>query len=503
MYSAKILVVDDELRIRQVVEQILTRQGHEVVLADSAEDGLRVFEKEIFDVILTDVKMVEMDGIEMLRQIRQRDKTVVAVVMTAMRDQQTAVRALECGVQDFLIKPFTLEELDERIRHALDERDRIVENRLLIGDLMQTRSVLQKQLLEQDEKLTQTERYLNHLIDAAPFGVISTDRAFVVLTFNDMAEQMYGYQRKEVLGRPLEQIFGERLETGYATHRSKCGDEFPVLIHAQDIFNDQAEEIAHLYVLEDQSERELLELQLFQAERLSLLGQMAPRIAHEFKTPLQLVSGNVELAKVWLEQGNVSKVLDTLERIEPATQQLLYMVQQMTNLGKPEKQRQERIDLIQTFERLLDTLQPLGVIKYCRIERDYASEEAHIFGDPSQIEQVIRNLIVNAAQAMETAAVKCLTIGVKKQGNKICVTLQDTGHGIPKAKLDDIFKPFYTTKPEGKGTGLGLAIVHTMLKRHQADVQVESEEGVGTTFLLQFPVYKVENSMSEMVPFNV
>ncbi|MGA1195952.1 MAG: response regulator [Candidatus Latescibacterota bacterium] len=502
MYGAKILVVDDEKFIRNFVKEALTLQGHDVVLASSGEEGLALFEEDVFDLILTDVKMEDMDGLEMLRQIRLRDATVVPVVITAMRDQETAVRALACGVSDFLMKPFTLEELTNHIVHALDTRERIVENRMLIGDLMQTRSVLQKQLLEQDEKLTHTEKYLNHLIDAAPFGVISTDRESVVLTFNDMAENMYGYKCTEILGRSVTRVFGEMSETGYTTHVRKDGTEFPVLVHKKDIVNDQAEEIAHLYVLEDQSERELLESQLFQAERLSMLGQMAPRIAHEFKTPLQLVSGNAELAQTWLEQGNIQQARETINRILPATEQLLYMVRQMTNLGKPEKRRQEVINVIELIEQLLDTLQPLGVVKFCVVKRNYLSDTAPIFGDPSQIEQVVRNLIVNAVQAMEASPKKELTIGVRRSKRKICVTIQDTGHGIPESKIEEIFQPFYTTKPEGKGTGLGLAIVRAMLKRHHAHIQVDSEEGVGTIFQLQFPIYDAKVAVPQTIPIS-
>jgi PAS domain S-box-containing protein len=503
MYGAKILVVDDEESIRNFVKQALIRQGHDVVVACSGEEGLTVFQKDVFDLVLTDVKMEDMDGIEMLRQIRQLDATVVGVVITAMRDQQTAVRALACGVTDFLIKPFTLKDLIRHIAHALDTRENIVGNRLLIGDLMQTRSVLQKQLLEQDEKLSQTELYLNHLIDAAPFGVISTDREAMVLTFNDMAEKMYGYKCNEILGHSVTRVFGEIFETGYTTHFRKDSTEFPVLVHKKDIVNDQAEEIAHLYVLEDQSERELLESQLFQAERLSMLGQMAPRIAHEFKTPLQLVSGNAELAQTWLEQGDIEMARETIERILPATEQLLYMVQQMTNLGKPEKKRQEAVDIIPLIEQLLNTLQPLGVIKYCVVKRNYLCDTAQIFGDPSQIEQIFRNLIVNAAQAMELSSERELTIGIRQDKNYICVIIQDTGHGIPKSKVAEIFQPFYTTKPEGKGTGLGLVIVRAMLKRHQANVTVDSEEGVGTCFQLRFPIYNAKVARPQTTPMHV
>lgn len=379
MHCAKILVVDDEKFIRNFVRQALERQGHRVTLARSGEEGLVAFQADAFDLILTDVKMDDMDGIEMLRQIREQDTTVVGVVITAMQDQQTAVRALECGVHDFLIKPFTLEELNTHIAHALAERTRIVE---------------------------------------------------------------------------------------------------------------------------DLNSRELLESQLFQTERLSLLGQMAPRIAHEFKTPLQLVSGNAELAKIWLEQGNVTQALDTIERILPATQQLLYMVQQMTNLGKPAVKHKEPVDLVRLIDAMLETLQPLGFLKYCQIERNYDVAECLVFGDPDQIEQVMRNLVVNAAQAMEDVSVKNLTIGIACGEQDVCVRVQDTGHGIPEDKLEDIFQPFYTTKPEGKGTGLGLAIVRSMLKRHQADIAVESEVGTGTTFYLRFPIYQ-ESVASETIEVGV
>ncbi|MFT5366048.1 MAG: signal transduction histidine kinase, partial [Candidatus Latescibacterota bacterium] len=137
------------------------------------------------------------------------------------------------------------------------------------------------------------------------------------------------------------------------------------------------------------------------------------------------------------------------------------------------------------------------------INRKYVSKIAQIFGDPTQIEQVIRNLIVNAAQAMESSVEKVLTIGVRELDREVCVTIQDTGHGIPQAKLADIFQPFYTTKPEGKGTGLGLAIVHAMLKRHDGAVEVDSEEGVGTIFQLRFPLYQEEAVTSATIHLQV
>ena len=493
MASTRILVVDDEKLVRNFVSQVFRREGHQVVVACSAEEGLDLFEAQAFDVVVTDVKMDGMDGITMLGEMCDRDATLVPVVMTALRDQETAVRALEQGVQHFLIKPFTYTELRERLDLALAERERIVEDRLMIGGLIETRSNLRRQLLEQGKKLSFTERYLHDLIDAAPFGVFSADHGGCILTFNDEAERMYGYARQDVLGQAIALLIGDEVgtvEEGYATHRRKNGEAFPVVVHIRDVFNDAGQEIARLYILEDQSERELLESQLFRAERLSLLGQMAPRIAHEFKTPLQLVSGNAELARVWIDQGNIDMARVSIDRILPASEQLLYLVKQMTNLGKPEKKRREPLDMVAEVETVLDTLQPLGVVKYCTVERDYDSDLPPVFGDPAQLEQVLRNLIVNAAQAVEEASEKVLTVSIKQhESGVVHLKVADTGHGIAEAHLEEIFQPFYTTKPEGKGTGLGLAIVRSILRRHGASVGVESCEGKSTAFTLVFPAH--------------
>ena len=493
MVSARILVVDDEKLVRRFVAQALTIRGYRVDTVCSAEEGVALCESQAYDVVLTDVRLDGIDGFEMLKRLREIDATAVPVVMTALRDQKTAVRALELGVQDFLIKPFSLKELSESIDHALEERERIVENRLLIGDLIKTRSNLQRQLLERDEKLTQTERYLHNLIDAAPFGVASTDREGCLLTFNDEAERMYGYVRDEVLGRPIAMLVGlgfQSLEEGDATHRCKNGSVLSVRVHIRDILDENTQEIAHLYILEDQSEREMLESQLFQAERLSLLGQMAPRIAHEFKTPLQLISGNAELAKTWVERGDTNQAVDTLDRIMPSVKNLIHLLQQMTNLGKPEKSKQEAIDLGTEVEKVLEALKPLGVVKYCDVVCDIDSELTHIYGDPVQLEQVLRNLIVNAAQAMEGLLKRTLTIRLTKgSANTVVLEVRDTGQGISADILEEIFQPFFTTKPEGKGTGLGLVIVKSILRRHHATIHVESREHEGTAFLITFPAY--------------
>ncbi|MDP6779978.1 MAG: ATP-binding protein [Candidatus Latescibacteria bacterium] len=497
MMQTKTLLIDDDKEIQDAVSQTLDSLGHHVRAVCSAEEGLHEFSQVAFDLLITEIDLPGLDGIEAIQRFRMSDPTTVPMVITDRSDQETAVRAMEAGAQCLLLKPFTDLDLRLRVEKALRERRRIVDTRVLLGDLLQTRSHLQLGIAER-------ERFLEHLIDAAPFGIISTDQEGRILTVNGKAEKMYGYPAEELVGRPASDLFGA-VESApgplsspdgqfelKASHRRRNGESLPVLMHFRDILDERGRRIARLHVVEDRSERTQMEQQLLHAERLSLLGQLAPRIAHEFKTPLQIISGNTELASACLEDGQTESLGQWLGRIQPAVDQMLDLIQEMTNIGKPADSKWEALHLRPEIEKVLDTLGPLGIIKYCEVECDLDGDLPAIKGDRHQIEQVFRNLIVNAAQAMERSNTKVLGLWARAShdGERIECTVRDTGPGIATDDLDRIFEPFFTTKPDGRGTGLGLPIVRTILDRHGAKIAVESTPGEGSCFTLAFPVLK-------------
>jgi signal transduction histidine kinase len=231
-----------------------------------------------------------------------------------------------------------------------------------------------------------------------------------------------------------------------------------------------------------------MELQLLQAERLSVLGQLAPRIAHEFKSPMQAIMGNAELAALELDQndGDASR---SLAKIIPAVEQMQALVKQMLDMGKPTESREENLDLGEELARLLRSLEPLNVLFHCEVRATLADDLPAIKGDPAQIEQALRNLVINAASAMEESAEQVLELAVRAaaDGTSVEVVVGDTGCGIPEEDLEHIFQPFYTTKPEGRGTGLGLPIVKTIVDRHGGRIAIDSTVGEGTTFTVAFP----------------
>ena len=492
MFSANVLVVEDAQTTGKQIADMLANMGHGVRLYKSAEEGLDAFAKRSFDVVLSDVYLPGLDGIEMVQRMHAVDPTLALIIMTSYHDQEIAVRAMACGIRSFLKKPFGKDELREKIEDALEERQRTVEQRHLLGDLFRERSELQEKVVAQNRQLTRTEEYLDNLLDAAPFGILSTGREGFVKTLNRTAQRMYQYAEEEVVGKSASLLFGDEQnfpqeERGF--HMRKDGTTFPVLVRHREVLDDQERYIAQLFVVEDLSESESLQDQLLYAERLSVLGQMAPRIAHEFKTPLQLIIGFAELTLEHLKNGNAEAGIETVGFLLPATQELIELVQQISNLGKPKESQVARIDLAEELEKILQPMQRLGLLKYCRMEKEFAPSLPRIQGDSNQIEQVFRNLIVNAVHAMEGTAERVLKLGLKASpdGRYVQCEVGDTGQGIPADNLDKIFQPFFTTKIQGKGTGLGLPIVKSVLNRHGATLRVESDVGKGTCFHISFP----------------
>ncbi len=494
--AIRVLVVDDDLIICKLLNKYLLDLDCVAETAHSAEEGLDLFGQSAFDLVIGDVQLPGMDGLEMVRKMRMADPMIVPIIMTVRQDQNVVMQALEVGAHRFIAKPFDRSCVSEKIKDAIQERQRVIESRLMVGSLMQTRSHLQHAISDQDQRLSHMEIYLQQLLDAAPFAIISTDRGGRILTYNSKAESLYGYSYEEIAGEHITRLMAER-RTGTHSEKEvqqdKDGREISVLLSCRDIAGVDGEHIARLYTIEDLREREQLEIQLLSAERLSMLGQMAPRIAHEFKTPLQAIVGYAEIALRQARDCGMDDLVSTLEYITPAGQQINSLVNQMTDLGKPQKVEHTALDIRRIVETVVEPLTNLGMLKHCSVECDMAADVPEVMGEVAQFEQLCRNLIVNAAHAMENVQKRELKLSVQASADQRMVelTVEDSGAGITPENLDNIFEPFFTTKSEGKGTGLGLVIVKTVVNRYKGTIDVDSTLGKGTRFRVGLPAVGV------------
>lgn len=257
------------------------------------------------------------------------------------------------------------------------------------------------------------------------------------------------------------------------------GDELGELAIA---FNTMANKLRE----RDEELKEFTRQKIMESERLALIGQLSANIAHELNNPL---TGIVTYAYLLLEKmpkdhpnvKSVEKIISQADRSKEIIRGLLDFARQR----KPDKILTNINTLLQDCVSLVEYQ---ALFHNIVIKKEFQADIPLAKIDPSQIERVIMNIIINAAEAMDGEGQLSIGTRYDRQGRFIEISFTDTGSGITEENLDNIFDPFFTTKEIGHGTGLGLAISYGIIKEHKGTISVTSEEGAGTTFYVRLPV---------------
>ncbi|MFL6212613.1 MAG: ATP-binding protein [Blastocatellia bacterium] len=252
----------------------------------------------------------------------------------------------------------------------------------------------------------------------------------------------------------------------------------------EDRVKEATAEIAERKEQLEEANLELFEMQrqLTQLERLAAAGQLAAQFAHEVGTPLNLISGHVQLLRARATDERTIKRLDIIAgQIERITNIVRSM---LASTRRPQPQI-ERVGINALITRILDATQPTLVARNVELMTDMREDLPPVAADPDQLQQVFINLINNSLDAMPNGGQ--LQVRTARDGANDLIELTDSGEGIKDEQLDLIFEPMFTTKPGG-GTGLGLTVVKQIINEHHGSVEVESEPGRRTTFRIRLPI---------------
>lgn len=259
-----------------------------------------------------------------------------------------------------------------------------------------------------------------------------------------------------------------------------------------------------------QEENKALQSQLFQAQKMENIGRLAGGIAHDFNNLLTAIHGYTDLAM--MQKDNEDKLKESLEQISLATQRAAQLAQQLLFFSKhePDERSPSNVnDIISVIHNMLKRI----IGEHIGVSLDLNPELWVSMVNQSQIEQVIMNLSINARDAMEEGGT--LTISTRnihideenlnlypsgRSGRFVCIAVEDSGFGMSRETIGQIFKPFFTTKGKARGTGLGLSVVNGIVKEHHGWINVYSEEGLGTTFKFYIPADTTTGSFSEEKP---
>ena len=226
---------------------------------------------------------------------------------------------------------------------------------------------------------------------------------------------------------------------------------------------------------------------LIEAERLASLGEMSAKIAHEINNPLTVIMMNAQLE---LEKEQEPDLRNTLDLIVKHSRHIKELTRGYMNLGKIENAKQRNLLMSEVLHSTVKSLTPLGQLKHVNLIESYFKGESEVNGDFTSLEQVFRNLILNAVHATSAIPLRKIEVGIKSSSESGFseAYVSDNGNGIPPNVIDKIFDPYFSTKKKNEGTGLGLAVVKDIIEViHKGKVSVESEIDKGTIFKIMVP----------------
>lgn len=242
-----------------------------------------------------------------------------------------------------------------------------------------------------------------------------------------------------------------------------------------------------LLLFDDRTEQKLMEENFRQQEKLAAVGQLAAGIAHEIRNPLASISGSIQLM-LDQPQNHKDEDLKLMRIVDKEIDRLNGLISEFLEYVRPEKKMSTPVNLNNVIRECVDSLQFNAKLRKDVEKKIELKAHSEILGNRDKLKQAILNFIINAYQAMDKTLKPVFTIETHDQGNLLVLIIRDNGCGIRPENLHRIFEPFHTTKPQG--TGLGLAVTHKILQAHEARVFVESNEGQGTKFVIEFPSHR-------------
>lgn len=523
--QAKILVVDDEPGMRDMLSYELSFRDYAVVTAVNGEDALDKIGKEKFHLVISDVKMPRMDGLEMLEAIKKADPDVEVIMSTGYGTIETAVSAMKMGAYDFVQKPFNIDEILAMIGRALEKRElkallgvyeagEAVFATLKLDELLPAMAGLSLRILKADDVSVMLPDPDGTLRVAATAGIEDDLRKDTRLA---LGERVAGKVARDnhapvIIDGPLEKdqrfsgIGGLReirsaivfpLKIGGRTigvlnaNRTKQGPPFTQAdLRYASVFCGQLSQAVHNAKLYHELEAQMREIQRMQShlvktEKLAVIGKLAAGVAHEINNPLTGIMGFADLLLANKELQPQQR--EDLESILQQSQRCRKIVQNLLQFNR-RPAGTEPADLGAVLASALQLTRYEFLKSNVEIANELQEGKFFVHGDSSRLEQVFINLISNARQAMEGGKKPLLKVGAALENGRVLIRFEDNGCGIPTADLDKIFDPFFTTKTGGHGTGLGLSISYGIIQEHNGDIKVESKAGTGTVFTVSLPV---------------
>ena len=358
---------------------------------------------------------------------------------------------------------------------------------------------------EVEAELIRTRGYLQNILDNAPVMVITTDLDGRIVSFNRHAETCYGYEAKEVIGKPVTRLFGspgvewEPLSTRVVqggtvqdhetTRLRKDGSQMTVSVTLAPLKDNAGNMIGTVAMSRDITQRQALINQVIQSERLAAVGRLAAGVAHEINNPMAVIAEITGYLHDLTEEGPAIKrrqldreLQEGLPKVAAQIRRCRSITSRLLSFARKSEMRMEVADVSTVLDEILPFLAKEARLAGVQIHRRLTPDIPRVSIEDLQLEEVFTNLMKNAIDAMRSRGHGNIWLFAEQRSGRVILTIKDDGPGIAKDVMDRLFDPFVSTKPVGQGTGLGLSICYGIVKHHGGEIKhVESEPDQGTT----------------------
>ena len=497
MKNPPILIVDDEPDIREVLEIALTDAGYTVYTAESGTAALELFREHNPPIVMTDIKMPGMDGIELLEKIKKENPEAEVIMITGHGDMDVAVKSLHHDATDFITKPIN--------DHAMETALKKARERIAVREKMrQYTENLESLILKKSRELSSLSRQPStgdeggdgSVFDELPCFIAILNRQFYFTTTNrwfkenfngELASQRCYEILKQAEGPckecPAAATFGDgqphEAKTDYTTSQ---GRQYPVLVWTSPIRN--ADGVIHRVLVMATPIDRLTDLQ----DHLSSLGLMVGSVSHGLKGLLTGLDGGMYMLDSGLEKEDTSQAKEGLQMVKSMTERIRNMVLDLLFYAKKRELKIQPVNVATFSEDVADVVAAKLDWQHIEFIRNFQAASGEISVDSGMLRSALVNILENAMDACLADKEKSskITFTAETREDQVVFEITDNGIGMDEETQKNIFTLFFSSKGK-QGTGLGLYIANKVVTEHNGDIRVASEKGKGSKFTVTIP----------------
>lgn len=464
----KILIVDDDEEDFFITSSYINKIGSrnfEIEWCYKYDDALDHIKSENFNIYLIDYHLGAKTGLDLIKDATDNGWNHPFILLTGKGNHQVDILAMQAGAVDYLIKSeLDTEKLERSIRYAI-ERDKSL------------------------KALKANERKFRNIFERAADAAFISSKDYVFLDVNQAAENMFEKSKDELLNSCLLDFLSEQDKESFLNQEGLEIDNKEVTVVSSSgavkyciisISNEFDENGNYLQgILHDITNLKKVEKSKLRLEKQGMADRLVNVLAHEVRNPLNNI--NLSLDQISPE-GSAEENSVFLDIIKRNSKRIEVLIAELLNSSRSTTIEEKPVELKFVLDETLKVAMDRLTLKKIKLQKNFPDGDCIISGDLEKLKIALLNIIINAIEAMEQGGE--LSISITSAGEFHTLKISDTGCGISEENISRLFEPYFTAKRNGMG--LGLATTLNILQSHKAEVEVESQLGVGTTFTINF-----------------